>query len=381
MFPGHPDYILCEETQQNENNVVDTTFPTRMVPIDICCLLFLKNEQSIELVGAPESLIKWTKVSSKAWMLPWLAHIQSMHWKEFHNGALDFLSQKCLALLPAMQKANQGKEISWFGSISGHPKYGPPHGFLLQGHLDFLGFGAAAYEAHPEDVKFQLIMEDPRDDPSEMKYTWTLTEDAHNSVIPGGPPKMLLTQTYQRTLASVANNRDSSDVDELASTDNTSDASHRAEGHIAKHQRKNAHTPIDYGSDIEIVDLPKRLFLPKITAPIPFEAKTTTSQSSAKVPRVPMGPARRAMEQINMETYLWVAHIDTNDMDTCKLLKKHKITHWSFFRSSDKDDLMALGFSIGAARSLWEGVPRLEEYVDDLDHNRCVFSPPASSHL
>ncbi|WAR53285.1 hypothetical protein PtB15_2B716 [Puccinia triticina] len=214
-----------------------------------------------------------------------------------------------------------------------------------------------------------------------QNYTWTLTEDAHNSVIPGGPPKMLLTQTYQRTLASVANNRDSSDVDELASTDNTSDASHRAEGHIAKHQRKNAHTPIDYGSDIEIVDLPKRLFLPKITAPIPFEAKTTTSQSSAKVPRVPMGPARRAMEQINMETYLWVAHIDTNDMDTCKLLKKHKITHWSFFRSSDKDDLMALGFSIGAARSLWEGVPRLEEYVDDLDHNRCVVSPPASSHL
>ncbi|WAQ82456.1 hypothetical protein PtA15_2A773 [Puccinia triticina] len=240
MYPGHPDYILCEETQNADANSLADEHPAGPQDID--------------------TALEWTKVSSKAWTLPWSAHIQSMHWKEFHDGALAFLSQKCLALLPAMQKANQGKEISWFGSISGHPKYRPPHGFLLQGHLDFLGFGAAAYKAYPADVKFRLIMKDPRKEPSVLKYAWTLSEDAHNIVITGGP-RMLLTETYKRCLASVANSRDSWDMDELASTDNESNDP--SKGHVAKHPQNYVHTPTNNSSDIEFVDLPKRLFLPE----------------------------------------------------------------------------------------------------------------------
>ncbi|WAR53309.1 hypothetical protein PtB15_2B740 [Puccinia triticina] len=50
-------------------------------------------------------------------------------------------------------------------------------------------------------------------------------------------------------------------MDELASTDNKSNDP--SKGHVAKHPRNYVHTPTNNSSDIEFVDLPKRLFLPE----------------------------------------------------------------------------------------------------------------------
>ncbi|WAQ91112.1 hypothetical protein PtA15_13A513 [Puccinia triticina] len=378
MFPGHPDYILCKETQHDQNDVIDTSFPTQMVAIDLCCLLFLKEATH---VGDPvPTVIEWTKFPSKAGTLPWLTHIQSMHWKEFRQAALVFLSQNCANLFPAMQKANNAKEIRWFGSISNIPRYQPPHGILLQGHLNFLGFGAAAYAAYPAEVKISLIMNNLCNDPSgNIKYSWTLAED-HIKVL----ALMLLAQSYKRTLASMAN---SGNVDELESSldscemdlavvafpGNRFGTSEDLIDERVKHQRNNPITPLYSGSDIEFADLPKKLFSPEL--PDGLEDKTTNSRLLARVPRTPMGPPRRDMDQMSMKTFLWVANISDDDLETCKLLKKHQITHWSFFRSSDEDDLVSLGFAVGPARSLWEGVPRLEEYADEIKRTHDVATP------
>ncbi|KAA1066939.1 hypothetical protein PGT21_012161 [Puccinia graminis f. sp. tritici] len=138
-----------------------------------------------------------------------------------------------------------------------------------------------------------------------------------------------------------------------------------------RHQRynKNSTLSLTGSSDVEIVGLPKRLFLPDIQANV-----VSNPQINAKVPRTPMAPPRRDMDDISMENYLDVAKVPKEDMRTRERLMDHGITHWSFFRSCDEDDLKALGFLAGVARLLWEGVPRLHEYCDGLEENDFITS-------
>jgi hypothetical protein len=86
--------------------------------------------------------------------------------------------------------------------------------------------------------------------------------------------------------------------------------------------------------------------------------------------RSPLGAARADMETLNMETFLNVAGIPREDEVTRARMQVHGITHWTFFRASNEQDLVALGFPIGVARLLCEGVPRLEAHADEVIADR-----------
>ncbi|KAA1116061.1 hypothetical protein PGTUg99_034065 [Puccinia graminis f. sp. tritici] len=343
-----PGYVLCPETQPDEVPV--TTSASQIAPIHVQCLLFLENDHGL---GPLEPIVQWTKVTSPTRSTPWNTNLQSMDWKQFQDGALIFLSSSTAYLLPAMQYANIGKSIDWFASIANHPKYPTPDGIRLQGQLDYLAFGAAAHVAYPAEVKIRLIMKDPRRPAASVQAT------------------ELLSQSSKTDEASIAQTRDA----ELSTTDDGSDDYPLAltDRHVSKHQRYNRQTPMPLslpsGSEnSSVVVLPKRLFLPKIHADNP------NIEPKVRVPRSPMAPPRRDMDEITMDTYLRVAKVPDNDRRTRERLADHGITHWSFFRRCDEDDLKALGFSPGVARLLWEGVPRLHEYCDGIENNEFITS-------
>ncbi|EFP76446.2 uncharacterized protein PGTG_02887 [Puccinia graminis f. sp. tritici CRL 75-36-700-3] len=317
-----------------------------MAPITIQCLLFLENDHNL---GPLEPIVQWTKVTSPSVPTPWKTNLQSMDWKQFQDGALIFLSRSTAYLLPAMQYANIGKTISWFASIGNHPKYRSPHGIRLKGQLNYLAFGAAARAAYPAE------------------YEWRLTKIRGNGAITAFQLTELLSQSTKSNESTVTR-----DAEELSSSDSGSDYPLAlTDRHVSKHQRynKNSTLSLTGSSDQEIVGLPKRLFLPDIQADV-----VSNPQINAKVPRTPMAPPRRDMDDISMENYLDVAKVPKEDMRTRERLMDHGITHWSFFRSCDEDDLKALGFLAGVARLLWEGVPRLHEYCDGLEENDFITS-------
>ncbi|POW17665.1 hypothetical protein PSTT_00357, partial [Puccinia striiformis] len=135
----------------------------------------------------------------------------------------------------------------------------------------------------------------------------------------------------------------------------------------SKHHCKGVAIDLD---EIEILDL-----APPIQSP---GTNNNPGKNKKKTFRFPMLPSWIGMERIPMEEYLNVVHIPANDVSTQDLLLKWGITHWSHFWSSDKDDLVALGFLPRPASLLWEGVPRLDEYVDVMEHSFCpaFTSPP-----
>ncbi|KAI9610271.1 hypothetical protein KEM48_002597 [Puccinia striiformis f. sp. tritici PST-130] len=73
-----------------------------------------------------------------------------------------------------------------------------------------------------------------------------------------------------------------------------------------------------------------------------------------------MGPASHHLELVELETYLWMAHIEPDDHATRERLRANGITHWTFFRRSSEEELTQLGFPLGICRLLCEGVGRLE---------------------
>ncbi|KAA1108913.1 hypothetical protein PGT21_028930 [Puccinia graminis f. sp. tritici] len=103
----------------------------------------------------------------------------------------------------------------------------------------------------------------------------------------------------------------------------------------------------------------------------------TLAQPNANpvVARVPFPPERAAMESIRMETYLNLAHIPRDDLRTRARLLVHGIGHWTFFRATNEAELNQLGFPLGIARLLCEGVARLEAFVEEMEREGIEMSP------
>ncbi|KAA1066419.1 hypothetical protein PGT21_030181 [Puccinia graminis f. sp. tritici] len=121
----------------------------------------------------------------------------------------------------------------------------------------------------------------------------------------------------------------------------------------AKHAKK-AKTPAAHDTDdIEVIRGPLAVRPPA----------TPPANGHSGVYRVPLGPESPQLEAVDMETYLMVSHIKPTDQATRRRLRTHGIIHWTFFRATSEAELLELGFTLGIARLLCEGVPRLEAYV------------------
>ncbi|KAA1095571.1 hypothetical protein PGT21_000790 [Puccinia graminis f. sp. tritici] len=242
-----------------------------------------------------EPTVQWTKVTSSSSLRaqPWVVNLQSMNWDEFQHGALLFLSSSSAYLLPAMEYANLGNTITWFGSISNDAKYGSPRGFRIQGELDYLAFGAAVHATAPSQVLVKLMMKDPRNDDPELKYEWRLTK-LNREGVPIKPTE-LLTQSMKSQDSSVGLNHD---ADDLPSSGEGSNGRQPLDGPIPKHQRYNPRTPsLSEDSDLEVVALPQRLFLPDLVAGL----VSPNGQLNSKAPRTPMAPPQKEMDEVNMD--------------------------------------------------------------------------------
>ncbi|POW15738.1 hypothetical protein PSTT_01979 [Puccinia striiformis] len=312
-----------------------------MVPITLECLLFLEHGP---LAGSLGIASGWTKVSSPSVLSPWDADLDNMDWTAFQGGAMQFLAMHATHLLPNMEDANLSKKIDWFASITNRPKGAPDLTFLVKGNVGFLHFREAALAADPGHLKVRMSMIDPRDLTPLLVQA---SQDMRTPVVYG-----LLAQSFKR---------------KITTDPNLEHQTNHPDEPVPKHHCKGAAIDLD---EIEIIELE-----PAIQSPGP-----SNGPPEKKKFRSPMPPSRIAMERIPMEEYLNVAHIPADDVATRDLLLECGITHWSHFRSSDEDDLMALGFRAGPARLLWEGVPRLDEYVDAMERGfRPASTPPPAS--
>jgi hypothetical protein len=79
--------------------------------------------------------------------------------------------------------------------------------------------------------------------------------------------------------------------------------------------------------------------------------------------RPPLGPETPVMEAVDLDTFLTVSHIDPADEVTRRRSRANGIIHWTFFQRSSKLELTSMGFPLGIAQLLCEGVPRLEYYI------------------
>ncbi|KAA1077765.1 hypothetical protein PGT21_019328 [Puccinia graminis f. sp. tritici] len=84
------------------------------------------------------------------------------------------------------------------------------------------------------------------------------------------------------------------------------------------------------------------------------------------VARVPFPPEQAAMEAIL---------IPRDDLRTRARLLVHGIGHWTFFRATNEAELNRLGFPLGIARLLCEGVARLEAFVEEMEREGIEMSP------
>ncbi|EFP75906.2 uncharacterized protein PGTG_01237 [Puccinia graminis f. sp. tritici CRL 75-36-700-3] len=124
----------------------------------------------------------------------------------------------------------------------------------------------------------------------------------------------------------------------------------------AKHAKK-AKTPVAHDTD-NIHEV--------ICGPLAVQQPATPpANSHSGVFRVPLGPESPQLEAVDMETYLMVSHIKPTDQATRRRSRTHGIIHWTFFRETSEAKLLELGFTLGIARLLCEGVPRLEAYVTE----------------
>ncbi|POW04497.1 hypothetical protein PSHT_11198, partial [Puccinia striiformis] len=298
-----------------------------MVPINLECLLFLEHGS---LADSPRIAMGWTKICSQLVLSPWEVDLQDMDWMAFQAGAMQFLVMYATHLLPHMEEANLSKKINWFASITDHPEEGPNHNFLLK--------GSAVLVENPAHVKVSLNMIDQSDlEPSHaQEWVGKASPDIPTPVLYG-----LLAQAFKRKIATNTNH-----PDEPAS----------------KHHCKGVAIDLD---EIEILDL-----APPIQSP---GTNNNPGKNKKKTFRFPMLPSWIGMERIPMEEYLNVVHIPANDISFSNGASLTGATFGAQTRMT-----CGAWFSTRPASLLWEGVPRLDEYVDVMEHSFCpaFTSPP-----
>ncbi|EFP80330.1 hypothetical protein PGTUg99_033433 [Puccinia graminis f. sp. tritici] len=403
--PNSNSNVLCEETQISEELLVHAT--PRTAPIHLDYLVYVRNVKPAveELNHIVETTHPWAKVSPKVALAPLVVDMQAMTWNEFQSQATTHLGGHQPWILEVLSDANDFRELKWHAWIAGDLKY-PEHKYArIHGHLDFLDFASTAYKAFPSKVTFKLDMYDPchaskgpglfliRTDstPSAPKQNDRVVGSAHQLGLftrqfPANAGDQLSTTEEDEPLVTNTTARPelTNRGAQVPMDSPTPFRSFRDGGmpglrrtdtifNLARPQPK-APTEAPLGqspskvaparkqgksrlmsSDIEVIQGARKKPVQSLSLKRP-----RLSKPGAKVP---LGPAEPRLEEVDFETFLNVAHVDPEDSATRKRLKDNDIIHWSFFRSSNEEELKALGFTIGMARLLCEGVPRLEKYI------------------
>ncbi|KAA1120565.1 hypothetical protein PGTUg99_021452 [Puccinia graminis f. sp. tritici] len=373
--------VLCEATQsevpdertlQIEAYNSKLSDPPRNARISFDYILFLQRRQLNRTI--PRN-VNWEKIGPNPLPPPLIIDIQSMTWPHFKALVLTHLASGCEDLCSFLMARNEADELSWLASINGHRHYADSCALRITGSLDFLKFASAAYKSYPDRVLFKVVMTDPKRRLPTIELTPAeevgrcldniMAEILSGSAYSAGDVTIITDhehpqrrmQLHQEQLIEWAEaiRCNEPGVDSITPPINAdfvwNDGDSRKRVQLnpddlalppTKRNTKSANADSD---EIEVVS-PSR---PKHT-------------SNSTLHKLPMAPASPDLEAHDMETYLHVAHIPYDDKLTRARLLTHGITHWSFFRSSNEEELGQLGFPLGISRLLCEGVGRLERY-------------------
>ncbi|KAA1068427.1 hypothetical protein PGT21_025348 [Puccinia graminis f. sp. tritici] len=368
-----PSRILCAETQLDEESIIDR--PPRKAPIHLDYSLYVKHLNNADfphakIVAAPNS---WSVISPLRELGAMSIDMQSMTWKHFQALAINHLGQHQPALAGVLSAAKDVGALHWLPSISGHDQFGESNMKKneIRGHLDFLAFATEAYDVFPNKVVFKVVMLGPmpvNQAHPQPKKTSGLHAPADgvdmNEANKAGAQGKVILDTNQPKLRPWGEQEEPARTSLLRAPKRTISSTGDRSG---KHAKMGPNTPeeaptaraADDPFEIEVIQRP----FP--SRPVRNAPTARAHQNANAVAfRSPLGPAGPKLEAVDMETYLTVAHIDASDHATRRRLNDHGIVHWSFFRRATEEELLTLGFPIGTARLLCEGVPRLEYYVE-----------------
>ncbi|KAA1128708.1 hypothetical protein PGTUg99_027294 [Puccinia graminis f. sp. tritici] len=407
---GVPDAVELELEAYN----AQLENPPRQSPINLDYNLYLQR-LAIDRpeLGCPNSLT-WEQIGPEPLPTPMILDLQSMTWKRFQGLVLAHLCKDSPELHKFLVGRNHAQEIVWLASINGHRFYAVSCKVPIKGSLDFLKFAAAAYKAYPDQVLFKLVMKDPS-----VTHGPKAPVRFHNHTLLTRPPDKGIHQTdclvgarwpqispkeqVWRSLNNIVGCILSGNTYSAGATTimiNPDDPRRRMQIGLAAlmdwaeairlkqpgvdytHPPDNANyrwvdwAPRKRPASSQSIPPPKRNLMDasginSMTAGIdlvgfdkPGVNQAADKRSSTR--KTPLPPASAALEKHHMETYLRVSHIAHDDQLTRARLVLHGITHWTFFRSSSEPELTQLGFPLGVARLLCEGVGRLERYEADM---------------
>ncbi|OAV87941.1 hypothetical protein PTTG_29224 [Puccinia triticina 1-1 BBBD Race 1] len=84
------------------------------------------------------------------------------------------------------------------------------------------------------------------------------------------------------------------------------------------------------------------------------------------LPRIPLGPEPAHLQAVDLESFLAAVGIESSDTGTRRRLRYHGIIHWTFSQKSSEAELIGLGFPIGTARMLCDGIALMEAQIQPI---------------
>ncbi|KAA1095600.1 hypothetical protein PGTUg99_007945 [Puccinia graminis f. sp. tritici] len=370
-----PSKILCPETQEEEA-LMNT--PPRTAPINLDYSLLIKRVEKGDFPHSKfhELASGWAIITPLRELGALMIDLQSMTWKRFQRLAIAHLGPETTPLGRLLSGANGVGALEWQASILGNIKYDPSKNYVIRGDLDFINFSTKAYEEFPNRVLFKLVMSQAsRKNAGNVRSDIVVDVDFANGIPHegGSRPKKGIKRTASNvSMSSIPAKKALPAPEDLSKgtptmkgpskgSKKTTAPESSGEGFArtdsATEPQRPGPPPSD-ANEIEIVEGPTRN---RAVCRIP------NGPGEGEVPVIataPLGPEAPALEAVDLETYLTVSHIDAADHATRRRLRANGIIHWTFFRSSSERELTRMGFPLGIARLLCEGIPRLESYVE-----------------
>ncbi|EFP89230.1 uncharacterized protein PGTG_15071 [Puccinia graminis f. sp. tritici CRL 75-36-700-3] len=349
-MPTVSKIVLCPETQLEEDDLIDNPPRKASIHLDFSLFIHSSHKRFFPHTKVKDAGNGWSIITPARELAAMIEDLQSMTWKHFQGLAIKHLAPLDDTPLSRLLSATRNAgALHWQAFISGHVKFSEENKTEIGGHLDFIDFAALAYELFPNKVIIKLVMkEPPKVMPPNAAQTTRITNpgaagEAEGSVreTPGSKPAQSMTVSS----GGGHMKRVHEDEPEAKAIGKGHPSSSSAPGRPVKQAKNQA--PADNENEIEVIQGPTR------------------AGHDRHADRQPLGPEAPVMEAVDMDTYLTVAHIEETNQATRRRLRSNGITHWTFFRRSTENELVRLGFPLGVARLLCEGVPRLERYVQE----------------
>ncbi|WAQ91648.1 hypothetical protein PtA15_15A37 [Puccinia triticina] len=343
----------------------------------------------------------------------------SMTWEEFQILALEHVKQSHTVnpLFCLLHDANYIGALEWRVTLLGHPYYTAANKIQVASDALFSKFAEAAYNFFPNAVVFKMIMREPNDPPADsMPADGNSVKRAHPVDANGERRPTIALRTpgayrFQKypAVSSSGNQGLStglSNTVQAGPDDGVNASPLGGRGHGAVQNNISQSTGSRSVTRAVTKDGPKGMSTPKthevgpsplatnttaprvpagrqpvstdkievICRPLTATARRVVSLPSTRViqlpqagpthqARIPLGPEPPELQSVPFKRFLDVAGIHSKDSGTRHRLSAHGIIHWTFFRSASEQALLDLGFPIGTARLLCEGVALLEQDV------------------